>query len=594
LILYSCSFVPFRGQPAFVFADLRGFPSDDKRIMSTEAALLRTIRETPDDDTARLVFADFIQEEGDADRGEFIRVQVALARLPEDDSARRELEDREHILLAENEARWLGVPPDADGLTEWEFERGFLNEVAATPNFMLNEGADLCAAHPVRRWRVQCSQQDMGEDLRLAGQRPWFRRLESLDLAGWFEGIGELERFLVRADFERLRELDLTDRPDLAELPTVLERAPWRDRLKILRVGGRYGEGLDADYLARSLAVARLTELAVPGCQLTAQDIRGLMVANCCQELTSLNIRDNQIEPDGWDAFRFGRCKLRELDLSGTPLGAIGLEDVLRQPALSELRRLELNRCGSAVANIRALAGSRFWTQAEELRMQAGTIPENALDPLFASAGSPHLRVLDASENFFRDAGVAGLCGARWADSLTWLGLTRNYLTDAALATLAACPRLTRLRTLHLAYNNNHDQEGAGRGDRITDRGARALAESQHLANLRLLALSGTDVTTAGLDAILNGASWQLSGLGLDGCDLNASAIRVLAESPALARLNWLDLGGHYNGIDANSLLPLAESEHLSPMCELNLRGTGIDAETLTIFRDRLGRRLSE
>src|SRR5206468_3187112 len=32
---------------------------------------------------------------------------------------------------------------------------------------------------------------------------------------------------------------------------------------------------------------------------------------------------------------------------------------------LSELRVLSLNRCGSAMANIRALAGSQFWTQTE-------------------------------------------------------------------------------------------------------------------------------------------------------------------------------------------------------------------------------------
>ena len=96
--------------------------------MSTGTALLRAIRETPDDDTARLVYADFVEEEGDAARGEFIRVQVALACTPEDDPARGALEDREHELLAENEGHWLGVAVDSDGLNEWEFRRGFIHE----------------------------------------------------------------------------------------------------------------------------------------------------------------------------------------------------------------------------------------------------------------------------------------------------------------------------------------------------------------------------------------------------------------------------------------------------------------------------------
>ncbi|MCE9562988.1 MAG: TIGR02996 domain-containing protein [Planctomycetes bacterium] len=464
--------------------------------MSTEAALLRTIRETPEDDTVRLVYADLVEEEGDPARGEFIRVQVALANTSETDPARRPLEEREHELLAENESRWLGVPPDSDGLTRWQFVRGFVDDVFATPSFMLNEGSDLCAANPVRRWRVGSSQGDMPEDLVEAGRRGWFSRLESLDLSPWYTAIGELERFLTRADSSRLRELVLTYRPGLDYLPGILERSPFLTQLKVLRVGGgnNYdGDRLDASELIHALATTRLTELTASACQLAAEDIRNLLMSDCCQELTSLDISDNQIEPDGWDAFRDGRCRLRSLDLSGTPLGAISLEDVLRQKSLADLRVLNLNRCGSAMANIRALATSRYWTQAEELRMQNGTVPENSLEPLFKATGSPNLRVLDVGENYFRDAGVAGLCGAKWANSLTWLGLSQNYLTDESLRAIAACERFTNLRTLHLAGNNHYDQPGADPGDRITDVGLRALAESPHLANLRDLNLMGIE-----------------------------------------------------------------------------------------------------
>ena len=102
--------------------------------MSTETALLRTIRDMPDEDTPRLVYADYLEEEGNAPRAEFIRVQCALARLPEGDPQRHALEDRQHELLAEHECAWLGIPPDAtDELTEWTFERGFVHEVAASP-----------------------------------------------------------------------------------------------------------------------------------------------------------------------------------------------------------------------------------------------------------------------------------------------------------------------------------------------------------------------------------------------------------------------------------------------------------------------------
>jgi uncharacterized protein (TIGR02996 family) len=561
--------------------------------MSTESALLRTIRETPDDDTARLVYADFVEEEGDAARGEFIRVQIALACTPEGDPARTVLEDREHELLAENEHRWIGAAPNTDGLLGWHFERGFINEVSATTSFMLNEGAGVCAAHPIRRWRVQCTQQDMADDLREAGQRAWLSRLEAINLAGWYQTVGEIERFLTRSAFERLRELDLTDRPGLDELPGILEHAPFREQLKVLRVGGRYpGQAgrLDAWDLARVLAPTRLTDLSMPGCLLTAADVRGLLIGDCCRELVSLDIRDNQLEPDGWDAFRGPKCKLRSLDLSGTPLGAIALEDVLRQEPLSQLRVLHLNRCGSAMANIRALAGSRFWTQAEELRMQNGLVPENSLEPIFSSVGPPALRVLDVAQNFFRDSGVAGLCSTRWADSLTWLSLAQNYLTDEALRTIASSGKFTRLRTLHLSHNNQY-QDGAEQGERLTDAGLRALAESPHLANLRVLGISGTDITATGIDALLASPHMRLTGLALARCAVTTDALELLATSPALARVRWLDLSGNYDAL-SDALRLLAESDYLSPLCELDTRGSYLDTSTLTALRGRLGHRL--
>ena len=45
------------------------------------SAFLAAIVADPDDDTARLVAADFLEENGDADRAAFIRIQVELARL---------------------------------------------------------------------------------------------------------------------------------------------------------------------------------------------------------------------------------------------------------------------------------------------------------------------------------------------------------------------------------------------------------------------------------------------------------------------------------------------------------------------------------
>lgn len=49
---------------------------------SERASLLRSVLEDPFDDLRRLVFADWCDDQGDADRATFIRCQVAYAKLP--------------------------------------------------------------------------------------------------------------------------------------------------------------------------------------------------------------------------------------------------------------------------------------------------------------------------------------------------------------------------------------------------------------------------------------------------------------------------------------------------------------------------------
>lgn len=50
--------------------------------MSDREALLRSVLADPGDDTARLVFADWLEENGENDYAEFIRVQIELANPP--------------------------------------------------------------------------------------------------------------------------------------------------------------------------------------------------------------------------------------------------------------------------------------------------------------------------------------------------------------------------------------------------------------------------------------------------------------------------------------------------------------------------------
>jgi uncharacterized protein (TIGR02996 family) len=63
------------------------------------ASFLADIDANPEDDRPRLVFADWLEDHGDPDRADFIRVQCELAQPEDEDPRRGELLDREQQLL---------------------------------------------------------------------------------------------------------------------------------------------------------------------------------------------------------------------------------------------------------------------------------------------------------------------------------------------------------------------------------------------------------------------------------------------------------------------------------------------------------------
>jgi uncharacterized protein (TIGR02996 family) len=85
----------------------------------SDAALLAAIREAPDDDAPRLVYADWLDEQDQPERAEFIRVQCEVARI---DSAA--LRQREAELLVAHHDTFVG--PLAAPHLRFRFRRGFI------------------------------------------------------------------------------------------------------------------------------------------------------------------------------------------------------------------------------------------------------------------------------------------------------------------------------------------------------------------------------------------------------------------------------------------------------------------------------------
>src|SRR5437773_2457581 len=95
--------------------------------MTRDEAFLLDILESPDDDTPRLVYADWLDEQGDPARAEFIRLQIETAKPSCDARRRLAGHERQRQLLREHELRWTA--PLHGIVQRARFVRGFVEQV---------------------------------------------------------------------------------------------------------------------------------------------------------------------------------------------------------------------------------------------------------------------------------------------------------------------------------------------------------------------------------------------------------------------------------------------------------------------------------
>jgi uncharacterized protein (TIGR02996 family) len=104
--------------------------------MTIDAAFLDAIIASPDEDAPRLVYADFLEEHGQPERAEFIRLQCELAKTPAGER-RKALEAKERALLEAHQETW--VWPLMSPLLHWTFRRGFVEGLAHSGIFQRTE-----------------------------------------------------------------------------------------------------------------------------------------------------------------------------------------------------------------------------------------------------------------------------------------------------------------------------------------------------------------------------------------------------------------------------------------------------------------------
>jgi uncharacterized protein (TIGR02996 family) len=491
---------------------------DEDAAMTPEEAFLQAVRENPDDDGPRLMFADWLEEHGDI-RGEFIHVQIELSRDDLPESRRAALQARERTLLEEHRRRW--EQPLAGLVASCVFRRGFIDEVSLDAGAFLERAPLLFARVPIRTARLGRAA-DLIVELaysvhleRLTGlalpsgpgalgptgawylaDSPHLAGLRSLDLATNALGDEGVALLAGARGLPNLVSLNLRGNLVTDAGAEMLAASPNLPALKILdlsenRIGlggvetllgarrfetvNLHGNGTTAAMLAVLTRAGKLTWLATAGRE-------GGVVLDLCR----------------WAVGDEGAVALaaspqlggvRTLLLRGSQLTAFGLRQFSESPHARGLRTLDVSNNAVADAGVVLAAGGGL-TGLRSLGVRYNRIGDAGVAALARSSDFANLDTLDLSSNRVGPRGAAALAASRHLANLATLYLMYNEVGDEGAGALADSPYLRRLTTLDLRFNH------------VGDAGARRLAASRSLGGLRSLVIWGNDLGPAGRDAL--------------------------------------------------------------------------------------------
>ncbi len=479
-------------------------------------ALLADIVAHPDDDTPRLVYADWLSENGQEERAELIRVQIERTRLPEWDTAQVRLRLREMALLRQHGKKWMAALPKLRGVTWSGFRRGFVGEARFTSFITLRSQAAACwAATPVEALSIRWPRS--GEDAASLPPIPGLRELS-------------INAPLISA-------------PDAGRLAD----APLLSTVRVLDIRGHY---LGADNFARLMAsphLGVLRAIRMPGNYIGGGGIDALRGA-AVPSLEELDLA----EESGYGAYgRYGEDPV---------ITSEAMESLATWPGLARVRSLRLSGNEAGRAGLRALLRSPFVGRLKELALRTNSLTAAALKELAEARAGLRLDALDVGENVIGDGGAPALPKADCLSELKSLRLDRCEMGLPVARAIARAPFIRTLRRLDVS-NNWFGVEGLQailnaappllhtlhiNDNSLADDAATLLAESPATDTLLELALEHNDLGADTAKALRDPAHLRnLLFLRLLGNPIRKRAASSLAKSPLAKRLAVLDIPYH-------------------------------------------------
>ena len=381
--------------------------------MTDHDPFLHAIVSQPDADAPRLIYADWLEEQGHAERAEFIRVQCELAAMKASDVATwdlirlQELEEREEELLELPAA--LGENPIREVARHCRYQRGFIEEATFSQGMFLFQAERALRWVPLRRLTLTHLEEP---HLPILAKTPALARLQGLTL---------------RHEANEQQVLDLQE----------LMASPHLGALESLTL---------AHVLSRMFGQQQtypvgpaLQELRLMSPALQPWDLETLLKSTLCYKLHRLHLRA--------DFFGMGFMNtlvllLENLGLESLSLNngyAITLGDVdkfLTSPALNHLRALHL------AGNLMDEAAIQHLTWTDQLRgltrlsLRSHDVNDYSLRALMRSERLPQLRYLDLRGNRLEIVAIRALAGGPLLKQLKLLSLDGHHLHRQALETL--------------------------------------------------------------------------------------------------------------------------------------------------------------
>jgi uncharacterized protein (TIGR02996 family) len=291
--------------------------------------LWQAILARPNDDTPRLLYADWLEEHGspgDEARAALIRAQIDLARLPLDHPRRPGLAALEAALLKQHSVAWRQRLPRLNDIQWGGFVRGLIGAVWAELNALPEIAEAMFQAQPiVCLWLGPIS----SDAFRLVTQAPWLGRIEALSVRdGYYtsSGLATLAESPFATCLGSLYLLQVGS--EIARSVVPLLRSPRLAAFRDLHVCHSTWSDHEIATLAACASLSRLTSLDLCSNGLRDGSIAALAESPHVGSLEYLNLSGNRLTGESARALaespHLGR--LACLDIGGNELDAADID----------------------------------------------------------------------------------------------------------------------------------------------------------------------------------------------------------------------------------------------------------------------------